>query len=67
MTFLPMKWTYYLGVPQGSVVGPCLFLFYINDDLPENLLSKIRLFADDTIAYLTMKSNLDADVLQLRS
>ena len=38
------------GVPQGSVIGPAMFLFYIND-LPDNLKSSIRLFADDTIAY----------------
>ena len=51
------------GVPQGSVLGPSLFLFYIND-IPVGLNSTIRLFADDTIAYLAIKSNSSCEVLQ---
>ena len=46
------------GVPQGSVIGPALFLCYV-DDIPEGLNSTCRLFADDTISYLTVKSNED--------
>ena len=49
--------------PQGSILRPSLFLYYIND-IPIGLDSTIRLFADDTIAYLVIKSNSDALTLQ---
>ena len=51
------------GVPQGSVLGPLLFVIYIND-LPDMLNSPCLMFADDSKVFRTINSDEDMAALQ---
>ena len=51
------------GVPQGTVLGPLLFLLHING-LLSVVSSKVRLFADDCLIFRNIKNKADHIALQ---
>ena len=50
------------GVPQGTVLGPIMFLIYVND-IAESASSTLWLFADDSLLYGVIKSEVDTSQL----
>jgi hypothetical protein len=52
------------GVPQGNVLGPILFIAYVND-IWINIESTVRLFADDCIIYREIEHNKNIERLQI--
>ena len=51
------------GAPQGSVLGPRLFVLFIND-IDDGILSKISKFADDTKLCRAVDDDQEADILR---
>ena len=61
---IPSTWAEVIsGIPQGSVLGPILFVLFISD-LPDTISSKVHIFAYDTKVYMRVASDDDKAKLQ---
>ena len=53
------------GVPQGAILGPLLFLIYIND-LTEGLTTKVKLFANDTFLFSIVHNTQHLQMISIK-
>ena len=52
-----------IGIPQGSVLGPILFVIYVNE-MPDNIQSNCYMFANDTKVFKDVYTIKDMEILQ---